>query len=51
MRTILDRSAAYAYDLDPAIITVYYIQDNRLYVLENGCLVTNEPIVRSSISR
>ena len=50
VRTIPDRGAAYSYDLNPAVITVYYIQDNRLYILENGRLVTNERIMRSSIS-
>jgi hypothetical protein len=46
VRTIPNPGAAYAYDLNPAITTVYYIQDKRLYVLQNGVLVTNEAISR-----
>lgn len=46
VRTIPNPGAAYAYDLNPAITTVYYIQDKRLYVLQNGVLVTNEVISR-----
>jgi hypothetical protein len=51
VRTIPNPGAAYAYDLNPAITTVYYIQDKRLYVLENGTLVANEAIAQSTLSR
>ncbi len=51
VRTIPNPGAAYAYDLNPAITTVYYIQNKRLYVLENGTLVANEAIAHSTPSR
>jgi hypothetical protein len=51
VRTIANPGAAYAYDLNPAVTTVYYIQDKRLYVLENGTLVTNEAISQSATTQ
>ena len=48
VRTVPNPGAAYSYDLNPAITTVYYLQDNRLLVLENGRLAVNEPITRTA---
>lgn len=46
VRTIANPGAAYSYDLNPTITTVYYVQGDRLFVLENGRLVVNEVIIR-----
>jgi len=51
VRTIPNPGAAYSYDLNPAITTVYYLQGNRLFVLENGRLAVNEPITRTVMPR
>lgn len=46
VRTVPNPGAAYSYDLNPAITTVYYLQGDRLFVLENGRLAVNEPITQ-----
>jgi hypothetical protein len=48
VRTIPNPGAAYSYDLNPAITTVYYVESDRLFVLENGRLVVNEAITQTA---
>jgi hypothetical protein len=51
VRTIPNPGAAYSYDLNPAITTVYYVEGGRLFVIENGRLLVNEAITKTALSQ